>query len=157
FVLPGITASGAQTITVNLDPAVVQSWINNPSADQGILLVNQTPAAIVRVYASENAAVTSRPKLGVTYTTGTAPPPPPGTLQFRGRSYPVKESGGTAPVTVTRPAGSAGSVSVDYATSNGTASAGSDYTATSGTLTFADGETTKTFTVPIINDTLVEG
>src|SRR5262249_36916776 len=37
------------------------------------------------------------------------------------------------------------------------ATAGSDYTATSGTLSFGIGETSKTFTVPITDDTLVEG
>src|SRR5262249_42971223 len=51
---------------------------------------------------------------------------------------------------------STGAVSVQYATSDGTATAGSDYTATSGTLTFADDETSKTFTIPIIDDNLVE-
>ena len=45
---------------------------------------------------------------------------------------------------------------VNFATANGTATAGSDYTATSGTLTFAPGETTKTIAVPIIGDTVVE-
>ena len=48
-------------------------------------------------------------------------------------------------------------MSVHYATSNGTATAGSDYTAASGTLNFADGETSKTFTVTILDDTAVEG
>ena len=43
-------------------------------------------------------------------------------------------------------------VTVDYATSNGTATAGSDYTATSGTLTFAPGETSKTVQVHIYDD-----
>ena len=47
-------------------------------------------------------------------------------------------------------------MSVNYATGNGTATAGSDYTATSGTLNFAIGQTNATFTVPIINDTAVE-
>src|SRR5262249_29742291 len=71
FVLPGIRAVGQQTITVALDPAVVQGWVNNPTADQGILLVNETPGKIVRVNASENATVALRPKLSVTYTSGT--------------------------------------------------------------------------------------
>ena len=37
-------------------------------------------------------------------------------------------------------------------TSDGTATAGSDYTATSGTLTFAAGETAKTVSVPVLDD-----
>ena len=48
-------------------------------------------------------------------------------------------------------------VTVDYATSDGTATAGADYTATSGTLTFAAGETTKTVNVPILDDAVDEG
>ncbi|MBK6998771.1 MAG: hypothetical protein IPH35_01930 [Rhodoferax sp.] len=52
---------------------------------------------------------------------------------------------------------SAKAVTVAYATSNGSATAGSDYTAASGTLNFAAGETTKTFTVPILGDATVEG
>ena len=47
-------------------------------------------------------------------------------------------------------------VTVDYATADGTATAGSDYTATSGTLTFAPGETTKTVSVPVIDDTVAD-
>ena len=49
-------------------------------------------------------------------------------------------------------------VTVDYATADGTgtnpATAGSDYTATSGTLTFAPGETAKTVQVPVADDTV---
>ena len=45
-------------------------------------------------------------------------------------------------------------VTVDYATQDGTATAGSDYTATSGTLTFAAGDTSKTVSVPIVEDTV---
>lgn len=48
------------------------------------------------------------------------------------------------------------SVTVNYATSNGTATAGSDYSAASGTLTFAPGETSKPVVVPVIGDVLVE-
>ena len=48
-------------------------------------------------------------------------------------------------------------VSVDYATEDGTAAAGADYTATSGTLTFAAGETAKTVSVPVLDDAIDEG
>ena len=80
-----------------------------------------------------------------------------GTVQFSLPTYTVSESGRRAIITVTRTGGSASGVGVSYATSNGTATAGSDYTATSGTLTFAVNQTTKTFTIPITNDTAVEG
>ena len=50
-----------------------------------------------------------------------------------------------------------GTVTVDYATSDGTATAGSDYTATSGTVTFAAGEMEKTVSVPVLDDAHDEG
>ena len=58
-------------------------------------------------------------------------------------------------VTLSRPPSS--TVTVDYATWDGTAVAGSDYTATSGTLTFAAGETDKTVSVPVLDDAHDEG
>lgn len=51
---------------------------------------------------------------------------------------------------------SASAVTVAYATSNGTATAGTDYTATSGTLTIAAGQTSGTINVPVLGDTTVE-
>ena len=50
-----------------------------------------------------------------------------------------------------------GTVTVDYATSDGTATAGADYTAASGTLTFTAGETEKTVSVPVLDDAHDEG
>ena len=47
-------------------------------------------------------------------------------------------------------------ITVDYATADGTATAGKDYTAQNGTLTFNSGETSKTVQVPILNDTIVD-
>ena len=47
-------------------------------------------------------------------------------------------------------------VTVDYATSDATATANSDYTATPGTLTFAPGEINKTVSIPVIEDVLGE-
>jgi surface adhesion protein len=68
----------------------------------------------------------------------------------------VNESAGTMTFTVTLSAASGQSVSVNYATGGGTATAGSDYTAASGTLTFNAGVTTQTITVAITDDTLTE-
>ena len=50
-----------------------------------------------------------------------------------------------------------GTVTVDYRTADGTAKAGADYTATSGTLTFAAGETSKTVRVPVLDDAHDDG
>ncbi|TIH06651.1 retention module-containing protein, partial [Pseudomonas leptonychotis] len=68
----------------------------------------------------------------------------------------VNEDAGTATFTVTLSAASGQAVSVNYASSNGSATAGSDYTTVSGTLNFAAGELTQTITVPISDDGLVE-
>ena len=50
-----------------------------------------------------------------------------------------------------------GTVAVAYATADGTATAGADYTATNGTLTFTPGETAKTVAVPVLDDAHDEG
>jgi hypothetical protein len=76
----------------------------------------------------------------------------PGTVQFDSASFAVKEGVASATVTVTRTLGSAGAATVDYSTSDGTAKAVEDYTPASGTLSFAAGETTKSFTVAILDD-----
>jgi endo-1,4-beta-D-glucanase Y len=70
----------------------------------------------------------------------------------------VEGSSGTANMafTVTLSKASTTSVSVGYATSSGTATAGSDYSAGSGTITFAPGEKAKSVTVGVVGDTTVE-
>ena len=68
----------------------------------------------------------------------------------------ANETAGNATFTVSLSAASAKDITVDYATSNGTATAGSDYTAASGTLTFSAGDTSKTFTVPVLGDSTDE-
>ncbi|MEO0836137.1 MAG: Calx-beta domain-containing protein, partial [Cyanobacteria bacterium J06642_3] len=84
-------------------------------------------------------------------------PSNPGVIGLETDSYQVNEADGTVDVVVTRTQGSDGVVSVDYSSANGTAIAGNDYQGQSGTLTFADGETSKIVSIPILEDNLVEG
>ena len=80
----------------------------------------------------------------------------PGVLGFSSPTYTVNENGTNATITVTRTNFTGGVVQVSYATSNGTATNGMDYTATTGTLTFQAGDSSKTFTIPIIKGTTTQ-
>jgi hypothetical protein len=81
-----------------------------------------------------------------------------GPLALSSNAYSVGEADGVVTISVTRSGGSAGGpVSVDYATSDGTATAGSDYSGASGTLTFGPGEVGKSFAVPVTSDSTHEG
>lgn len=76
-----------------------------------------------------------------------------GDLRFSQAAYDSSETGGVAIVSVERVNGSYGAVSVPYATADSTATAGDDYAAASGTLVFADGVTTGSFPVILLDDT----
>ncbi len=83
---------------------------------------------------------------------------PPGLIDFKSLRYDVGETDGQAIVTVQRLGGVGGAVSVDYQTSDGSATSGADYTTTSGTLNWAAGDgNDKTFTVPVAWDGRAEG
>jgi hypothetical protein len=79
-----------------------------------------------------------------------------GAVEFTSANYSVDESGGSAAISVRRTGSTNGTVSVNYLTSGGTATAGADYMALAGALLFGPGETNKVFTVPIVPDALVE-
>lgn len=78
------------------------------------------------------------------------------TVQFETPGYIINENGGQVAIQVTLSSAAAFPITVDYATSDGTAAAGSDYTANSGTLTFAPGETSKTINVAVLDDSAFE-
>ncbi len=82
---------------------------------------------------------------------------PSGLVQFSAATYEVSQSEGIATIIVTRLAGDSGPLQVAYRTSDGTARAGVNYTAVSGILSFADGETVKAFTVPIRGNSISRG
>jgi Calx-beta domain len=79
-----------------------------------------------------------------------------GTLQFAIALQYVSKTAGSATLSVTRTGGSTGPVSVNYATADGTALAGADYTTKTGTLNWLDGDgAAQTITVPLLNNPIV--
>lgn len=87
----------------------------------------------------------------------------PGTVQLSAATYSVGEASPTVTITVNRTSGTDGAVSVNYSLSDGTATGGAacggsvDYINTGGTVNFAAGQSSQTFTVAICNDAVFEG
>ena len=79
-----------------------------------------------------------------------------GIFAFSGTEYQTSENSSQITITVERQTGTQGSVSVAYATSNGTASA-ENYTGVTGTLNFGDGENVKSFTINVIDNGSING
>ena len=141
------SASGMLTFTLGLTQTTFSVPITNDALHEanepfGVALSNPTGASL-------GAPITA------TITIVDDDPAP--LVRFSSATYSITESGGAAVITVTLSAASGLTATVHYATSNGTATAGSDYTAASGSLTFAPGQVMQVFTVPITNDVLVEG
>lgn len=88
----------------------------------------------------------------VTITDNDSPP----VVQFSAAAYSGAETGSIT-VTANLTGSTALNATVNYATSNGTAAAGTDYSAASGTLTFLPGQTSKTFTVTPVNAATYRG
>jgi RHS repeat-associated protein len=79
-------------------------------------------------------------------------------LQFSTGNFSINENGTTViPVVITHSQGNLGAVSVTVTPSNGTAKAPADYNSTPIVVNFANGETSKTVNIPIVNDVVQEG
>jgi len=137
---------------------LVQGVVNQGGWSAGhalSLILHGTGGAWGRKFAQGfEASPAQAPRLVVTYN---STPPPPPTLSINDVSV-TEGTGGTttATFTVTLSSASGQTVTVQYATADGTATAPGDYTAGSGTLTFAPGVTTQTLAVPIVTDAAIE-
>jgi hypothetical protein len=83
-------------------------------------------------------------------------PESPPSVEFSAASYAVGEAAGNATITVTLSNPYSLTVELDYATTDGTALAGTDYLSTSGALKYSPGITTDSFLVSVLDDTLLE-
>lgn len=79
-----------------------------------------------------------------------------GTLQFSATSFAADESAGTATITINRVNGSNGAVGITVKTTDDSAKSGSDYEALDLAVSFADGETSASVPLTVIDDDLAE-
>lgn len=126
---------------------LVQDWVNGIVTNNGVILslvndVSVYDTANRRIANREGSAV-NRPYLTITYTITTPP-----TVSVN--DITVNNLSQTATFTVILSTPYASTVTVAYGTADNTATASVDYTTTSGTLTFAPGETSKSVVVPIL-------
>ena len=137
---PGETAKTV-TVQVNGDTTV------EPNESYAVNLSN----------AAGNATIADAQGVGTIVNDDQVAPPPPARISINHVTMAEGNAGQTAfRFTVSLDAPQLVPVTVDFATANGTATAPSDFTATSGTVTFAPGETTKTVTVQVNGDTRKE-
>ncbi len=130
--------SAAVTVPI-LDDSILEKpeaiWLTLSEATGGI--VGPGSNAVLRIVDNEDAGA--------------------GTIQFSTANYNVAENTAEAVITLTRTGASNRTVSVSYATADDTAIADADYAATNGVVVFGPGQTKKTFRVPILDNTYVDG
>lgn len=147
--------------TASDDSGVTQvSWINDRGGSGTASgTTNWTANAIslqvgfnvLTVIAQDNSGNIGTAIIIVNYTTT------PSLVQFGNANYSVSEEAGIATITVNRLGDTSGTATVNFATSDGTAKQSRDYTLTSGTLTFAAGETSKSFPILVTDNAYVDG
>jgi len=155
------TATGSGTATPGTDYTATSGTLTFPAGSTTSLPIMVPTFTDSVVESPETVLVTlSSPTGGATITTsqgsGTindVPPPP----SFAIANAPAVTEGGNLTFTVTKTGTTASSYSVNYTTGGGTATSGTDYTAKSGTLTFAAGGTSsQPITVSTLPDSVVE-
>lgn len=126
------------------DPSFVVPGSQVRVAEYGAQLVTADEESINFLYYDLNGVLRDVKTIYADYRQG------PPQVEFAGREFPVGASSGTVLVTVTREGNTTQSLAVNYATADGTAIAGQNYSATSGVLNFNAGETSKTIPIAIL-------
>ncbi|HVT59692.1 MAG TPA: Calx-beta domain-containing protein [Thermoanaerobaculia bacterium] len=160
------TSDGTAVAGINYTPASgTLSWADGDSTPQAFS-VPMIDDGVQDGTHTVNLALSS-PTGGATLGQSTAtlaiadadqPSSPAGHIEFGDLPAVVSENDGSRRIHVLRDGGSAGAVTVHYATSDGTGVAGVNYSATSGTISWADGESSsKAFFVAVLDDGVADG
>jgi Calx-beta domain len=136
------TSSGSKSVTISIQ--VLGDTLDEANETFSVNLSNAQPAALVDITDDQGIGTITDDD-------------PSAALTIDDPSVIEGDAGTTDLVyTVSLTPVSGRTVTVNYATANGTATQPADYTATSGTLSFPPGTTTRTVTVPVVGDTLDE-
>ncbi|WP_027159848.1 autotransporter family protein [Methylobacter luteus] len=155
------TANGSAVAGQDFDAVSgTLNWADGESGSKTIVLPIRPDAAVEQ---DETLTLTlSNPTTGLSLGTSSTTvtildDDNAGIVSLDSATYSVNENAGLVTVSATRSNGSGGSVTVDYNANGGTAIAGQDFDAVSGTLSWADGESgTKSIDIPINVDALTE-
>ncbi len=140
-----------KTLLVNLANATngavlgqpVQATVNIAYTVASTTTLPSTPAPGTEIPSTEEPPATTVNQVGV--------------INFSSSTYQVNENDGNLTMTVVRAGGNYGAITVNYATEDDTAVAGSEYLAAKGVLQWADGEEgAKQFSISLLDDTIME-
>ncbi len=155
-------ASGDLTFAANSTGAALSQTVTVATLDDNLFEGTTVETFNLTLSAASNTTIPgTNPAIGTITDNETQPK-----LQFSSATYSASDSGtNSATITVTRDTttATANAVSVQYATGGGTATGGAsctggaDYVTKSGTLNFASGVNSQTFTVQVCGDSLIEG
>jgi hypothetical protein len=163
-----------QSLTVPLSYSGTAQHLGDYNASTSVLLVGGQASATINVQPMQDAAVEGPETVIATLSTPAGNPPQytlgtsvatatildddsTPSLSINDVSVVEGDAGTTQAVfTLQLSAATANTVTVQYATADGTATAGSDYQQTTGSHTFQPGETQKSISVPVIGDTVYE-
>ena len=134
----------SSTGTVVFAVGVLTNTFNVPVLDNGVAQSTQTVNLVL--FNPAGFALLGNPSTAVLTIINTKTQQ----VQFAQAAYTVDQGESDAVITLIRTGNTNGTVSVDFRTSDGSAKAGIDYTATTGTVEFADGVVTNTFSIPIL-------
>lgn len=143
---------GAVSGTLAFAPGESQLSFGVPVIDDGLL---EGPETVTLTLSEPLPGLIGIP--GTAVLTIADDPPDTVTYYFDPASYTLSEDGGSTTITVVRGGDISVPAAVDYFTTNGSATAGEDYLEATGTLQFASGEATQTFSVAVLDDNFQEG
>jgi len=148
-------ASRTGKVQVPLNAATLQSWVNGSMPNYGWQVVNNSGELYAfsssEAFDLDGQGLSVKPELTIVYN----PPSGTGTFAFGQDSFSVVE-GESATITVNRVGGTSGATTVDWSIGQSTGGLDDVSGNTSGTLSFADGELFKTFSVETVDDSSIE-